>query len=1068
MLAARQVMKGRSGYRVFALAIALALTGGCYKSLDVPNIPCDPKNATSCPKGYVCTVMAAGQAMCRRPADGGGDAPISTSEAGGQVDSAGVSEVPGKGLDSTGIDGPGGSTGEAGSALDSPVGTDTLVAGGETGMPDVPGSGGAGGIDGPGGEVNEAGTDTPLVTTTGGVPGGGGVAGTGGGAGAGGVGGTTPTAGAGGTGGVAGSGGSSGTGGTAVSRTNGSPCLGTTDCDSGKCADGVCCDQTCGGCSACIQTRTGKPDGTCTAALAGSDPHETCADETATNQCGNDGLCDGKGACRKVGTNHVCTASFCSGTSFTPASTCDGALGTCKVVSGTECGAFPCSQTDGCQTTCSTDANCVGQSYCDTTSSTCKAKKIDGDPCSGTNQCSSGYCTDGVCCHTACSGCSACSIALTGQPSGTCAAAKIDTDPHETCSVDNPPCGHDGNCDGAGACKLAASNTSCGAETCTGSIYTPMAYCTGAGACNGVNGGSCPGNLLCGSNNKCKTTCSSTTADCVSGYSCPSAGATACGSACGDGTVTGTEQCDDGNTNSGDGCSSNCQKESGWNCTGTSPTTCTPICGDSVRVGTEGCDDGNTVATDGCDASCHLSAGWACEGSPSVCLQVIYVNAAATGANDGTSWANAFTSLTTALAAATSGKQIWIAQGTYKPSTTGDRNQTFTLKGGVPIYGGFIGGQSEDRPARDWNTHATILSGDLNGDDGPSLANTADNSYHVLSAGANIAVTLDGLVVRGGNASNGGGLYFPTAGIGSVAIANCAFDRNNGSAILLPDDILNPATISNTTFTNNGGGTSGTVVHLGSSAKLRYCKFEGNSGAYVASCGVNGSVSTPCKRLDVVGCVFLANVSYAPLYVPSATDTASLTVTKSLFSGNTCIDSNMHIAAGALSISGAGKLLIADSAFVGDKCDIPSPGLAPSVLYLNTSSMNVYFYNVTAVSGAGAYAVSNRGSAYVYNSIFRESTTLGGQFQTAPTAVYSNTATALAGTGNTTADPLLDTNGVPASNSPVINAGNNTYLPADVADINNNGNTTETLPLDLAGNARIQGGTVDMGAYEVK
>jgi len=107
-------------------------------------------------------------------------------------------------------------------------------------------------------------------------------------------------------------------------------------------------------------------------------------------------------------------------------------------------------------------------------------------------------------------------------------------------------------------------------------------------------------------------------------------------------------------------------------------------------------------------------------------------------------------------------------------------------------------------------------------------------------------------------------------------------------------------------------------------------------------------------------------------------------------------------------------------------------------------------------------------TTYAYNSIFWENTTAAGQFSNPSEVAYCSTPTSVAGTGNSTADPLLDANGVPASNSPVINAGNNPYLPADVADLDGDGNTSEPLPLDLAGKARVQGGTVDMGAYEVK
>ena len=75
----------------------------------------------------------------------------------------------------------------------------------------------------------------------------------------------------------------------------------------------------------------------------------------------------------------------------------------------------------------------------------------------------------------------------------------------------------------------------------------------------------------------------------------------------------------------------------------------------------------------------------------------IYVDANATGANNGSSWADAYIYLQDGLAAATSGDNIWVAQGAYKPDhgigkTPGDRTATFELKAGVSIYGGFPAG----------------------------------------------------------------------------------------------------------------------------------------------------------------------------------------------------------------------------------------------------------------------------------------------------------------------------------------------------------------------------------------
>jgi hypothetical protein len=46
----------------------------------------------------------------------------------------------------------------------------------------------------------------------------------------------------------------------------------------------------------------------------------------------------------------------------------------------------------------------------------------------------------------------------------------------------------------------------------------------------------------------------------------------------------------------------------------------------------------------------------------------IYVNAAAAGGDNGSSWQDAYTDLQAAFAAASAGQQIWVAAGVYKPT----------------------------------------------------------------------------------------------------------------------------------------------------------------------------------------------------------------------------------------------------------------------------------------------------------------------------------------------------------------------------------------------------------------
>jgi cysteine-rich repeat protein len=86
---------------------------------------------------------------------------------------------------------------------------------------------------------------------------------------------------------------------------------------------------------------------------------------------------------------------------------------------------------------------------------------------------------------------------------------------------------------------------------------------------------------------------------------------------CGDGRVSPGESCDDGNTTAGDGCSDICAVEPGFRCARPG-FRCTPSCGDGRMVGGETCDDGNTASGDGCSENCLVEPCWKCTGT--VCL----------------------------------------------------------------------------------------------------------------------------------------------------------------------------------------------------------------------------------------------------------------------------------------------------------------------------------------------------------------------------------------------------------------------------------------------------------------
>ena len=161
---------------------------------------------------------------------------------------------------------------------------------------------------------------------------------------------------------------------------------------------------------------------------------------------------------------------------------------------------------------------------------------------------------------------------------------------------------------------------------------------------------------------------------------------------------------------------------------------------------------------------------------------LIYVKWNAGGANNGTSWTNAYTDLQSALAYAASGDEIWVAAGTYKPTTGTDRLATFRLKSGVALYGGFTGNET-GRGQRNLLTNVTILSGDLNADDS-GFTNNSENVFHVVTGAS--GATLDGFTVTAGNADfelvDGAGLYNTAGGLTlrNVIFTNNSAYRNGG------------------------------------------------------------------------------------------------------------------------------------------------------------------------------------------------------------------------------------------------------------------------------------------------
>jgi predicted outer membrane repeat protein len=254
---------------------------------------------------------------------------------------------------------------------------------------------------------------------------------------------------------------------------------------------------------------------------------------------------------------------------------------------------------------------------------------------------------------------------------------------------------------------------------------------------------------------------------------------------------------------------------------------------------------------------------------------ILFVDASATGGNNGANWPNAFTDLQEALHLAVEYpqfEQVLVAEGVYTPAPPGgDRGATFQLVSGVAVYGGFPtgGGSWQDR---DPDVHKTILSGDLNGDDGPDFANNSENSSRVVTSERTIETTvLNGFTITGGR---GIGMY--NLDYANPTITNCIFGANAGEG--MGNYSRSCPTVTGCTFSGNADSGMRNSSH--SCPTITGCTFSENSAYYGGGMN-NNNGSSP----TVTNCTFSGNSAGRGGGMYNVTG-SSPTVTNCTFTGN--------------------------------------------------------------------------------------------------------------------------------------------------------------------------------------
>ncbi len=242
-------------------------------------------------------------------------------------------------------------------------------------------------------------------------------------------------------------------------------------------------------------------------------------------------------------------------------------------------------------------------------------------------------------------------------------------------------------------------------------------------------------------------------------------------------------------------------------------------------------------------------------------IATLFVDANAAVGGDGASWTTAYQDLQDALTQAgncTSIKEIWVAAGTYKPTTGVDVTKAFNMLSNVKIYGGFLIGDTA-LSQRNWKTNRSILSGEIG-----VQSSLADNSNHVIS-NTNISnALLDGFTIERGYAfgsnelSKGAGIY--NNGVVNTKFENIYFNLNRANLGGAMYNINSPVTVTNCIFDGNsalGFGTGGAMYNNSSNLLVTNCVFNGNTSDVLTG-GVHNIASTPQFR----HCTFYRNNAF--------------------------------------------------------------------------------------------------------------------------------------------------------------------------------------------------------------
>jgi len=367
-------------------------------------------------------------------------------------------------------------------------------------------------------------------------------------------------------------------------------------------------------------------------------------------------------------------------------------------------------------------------------------------------------------------------------------------------------------------------------------------------------------------------------------------------------------------------------------------------------------------------------------------MSIVYVYKKATGANNGTSWTDAYTELYTAVNNASAGDELWVAQSNgflewyhpgpgVSPSTEVITvNKPLTIYGGMPVGSTSISERTFDKKSilnGQSNSFHSLLKLEIS--TGEFILDNFDivnfgttSSYPIIVDGTGPEITQVKFknCLFEGNVSSVACVYELASNNSVLAIENCYFTRNEGklSSCISKNSIL-ALYVNNSAFFNNKADSTTTTqsgaIYSIYETTIDNCVFKENEGDLAGAVYI---VNYGAYTIDINHCVFYKNKSTA--------------------------NPALYGSGGALRIATKSDESVKNSIFWENESTLSSNG--NQIYVINTSSTTVSFEvqhcciqdgistgAVLTENSPGNIVVSDDGTLVITDPLFREPSLFG-------------------------------------------------------------------------------------------